>query len=270
MEQQLEVKKPESDKSVITTVTNDQLDSAWQDVIGTEEPQKVEQVEELPKPVEGIKVEQPPVEKPIDQAESSRLGRKVKGLEDQLQNLMSKMDTYFAPKEGLASQQDSELPEIIQTPDDVRKVMQAEEQRKQNFVNQYRSGYARKILDLGNGEDIDKETHDEIVNEMMIPNSPFNKILSDNPLADAEINYAKAMRAVLSKKYSKPKGPVIPGRAETPVAATGVTIGTRTATPSINPIQLDEASQDFVKKLGLNEEFVKKALSREVPIGIKK
>ncbi len=269
MEQQLEVKKPESDKSV-TTVTNDQLDSAWQDVIGTEETQKVDQVVEQPKPVEEVMVEQSPIEKPIDQAESSRLGRKVKGLEDQLQNLMSKMDTYFAPKEGLAPQQDVELPEIIQTPDDVRRVMQAEEQRKQNFVNQYRSGYARKILDLGNGEDIDKETHDAIVEEMMIPNSPFNNILSDNPLADAEINYAKAMRAVLSKKYSKPKEPIIPGRAETPVGALGVTVGTKTAQPTINSVQLDEASQDFVKKLGLNEEFVKKALSREAPIGIKR
>ena len=111
------------------------------------------------------------------------------------------------------STEEVEMPEYVTTPDDVEKVIQAREQRMRTDQETYQKAYVSTMVSMGNGN----EQHDDVVKEMM---TNFNVRRTGNPQIDAELNYAKAQAAVLSRGATK----TVPVKGEKPAAA-GVTVG---------------------------------------------
>src|SRR3989304_10158680 len=104
-----------------------------------------------------------------DHAEKTRLGRKVKKLEDvmvtkaEFSQLMNKLDTLMTKPAEQVSTEKIDMPEYGTTPDDVEKVIQARERRIQADQETYQKAYISTMVSIGNGN----EQHDEVVKEMM-------------------------------------------------------------------------------------------------------
>lgn len=194
-----------------------------------------------------------------DHAAKTRLGRKVKKLEevmvtkDQFNQLMSKLDTFMTrPVETqVNTEQETEMLEYVATPDDVEKVIQARENRIRSEQDTYQRAYVSQMVSMSQGND----AHDDIVKEMM---TNFNVRRTGNPQIDAELNYAKAQAAVLSRQNIK----TVPVKGESAVG-TGVTHGVTNTQTKVTLPKLTPEAESFVaymKKQGMSEESIAEAL----------
>ena len=193
-----------------------------------------------------------------DHAEKTRLGRKVKKLEDvmvtkaEFSQLMAKLDTFMTrPAEQVKTEQ-VDMPEYVTTPDDVEKVIQARESRQRNEQETYQRAYVSQMVSMSNGND----AHDEIVKEMI---ANFNVRRTGNPQIDAELNYTKAQAAVLSRGVTR----TVPVKGDKPVAA-GVTHGnTNTQHKTVLPKLTPEAENfvAYMRRQGMSDESIAEALS---------
>jgi len=107
-----------------------------------------------------------------------------------------------------------EVPDVISTPEDVQAVLRAERQKeqrernaRQEAIRAYESSYTRQLNALG---EANEDLHDEIM-ELIMTNAKanstkFNEKFSDNPSADARINYTEAKAFILAKKLSEGVG----------------------------------------------------------------
>lgn len=194
-----------------------------------------------------------------DHATKTRLGRKVKKLEevmvtkDEFKQLMTKLDTFMTrPAETqVSTEQKAEMPEYVATPDDVEKVIQARENRIRSEQDTYQKAYVSQMVSMGQGND----AHDEIVKEMM---TNFNVRRTGNPQIDAELNYAKAQAAVLSRQTTK----TVPVKGDKAVG-TGVTHGVTNTQTKVTLPKLTPEAENFVaymKRQGMSEESIAEAL----------
>ena len=193
-----------------------------------------------------------------DHAEKTRLGRKVKKLEDvmvtkaEFSQLMNKLDTLMAKPAEQVSTDKVEMPEYVTTPDDVEKVIQAREQRMRTDQETYQKAYVSTMVSMGNGN----EQHDDVVKEMM---TNFNVRRTGNPQIDAELNYAKAQAAVLSRGATK----TVPVKGEKPAAA-GVTVGNTNTQRKVTLPKLSAEAESFAAYMirnGMSEESIAEALA---------
>src|SRR3990172_447632 len=94
-----------------------------------------------------------------DHAEKTRLGRKVKKLEDvmvtkaEFSQLMAKFDTFMTRPAEQVSTEQVDMPEYVTTPDDVEKVIQARESRQRNEQETYQRAYVSQMVSMSNGND---------------------------------------------------------------------------------------------------------------------
>lgn len=193
-----------------------------------------------------------------DHATKTRLGRKVKKLEEvmvtksEFNQLMTKLDTFMTrPSEQQVSTPLIDMPEYVATPDDVEKVIQARENRIRSEQDTYQKAYVSTMVSMGQGND----THDEIVKEMM---TNFNVRRTGNPQIDAELNYAKAQAAVLSRQTTK----TVPVKGDKPIG-TGVTHGVTNTQTKVTLPKLTPEAENFVsymKRQGMSDESISEAL----------
>lgn len=234
-------------------VTDTDLDSALE---GSGQP------ETIVEPQAGVK----PIEEE-DHSEKSRLGRKVKRMEEQFSNILEKFDDFMSQRSSFSPQPSppvDELPEFIQTPEDVEKVLSNREKRISMAQQIYSGNYIKQLQGLGN---VNNEIHDAILNEMA-ENQNFNLRHTGNPIVDARLNYAEAKAAVLAKKTAGTK-PNIPVSGSSPIAPTGISATSRNAvTPTSDLPELSEASKEFIRRTGMSEEDVKAALTGNAPLSI--
>ncbi|OHB71867.1 MAG: hypothetical protein A2W23_06360 [Planctomycetes bacterium RBG_16_43_13] len=192
-----------------------------------------------------------------DHADKTRLGRKVKKLEDvmvtktEFSQLMNKLDTFMTKPAEQVSTEKIDIPEYVATPEDVEKVIQARERRIQADQETYQKAYVSTMVSIGNGN----EQHDEVVKEMM---TNFNVRRTGNPQIDAELNYAKAQAAVLSRGATK----TVPVKGDKPVAA-GVTVGSTNTQRKVTLPKLSAEAENFVaymRRQGMTDESIAEAL----------
>lgn len=197
-----------------------------------------------------------------DHATKTRLGRKVKKLEevmvtkDEFNQLMSKLDTFMTrPVEiQVSTEQNTEMPEYVATPDDVEKVIQARENRIRSEQDTYQRAYVSQMVSMSQGND----AHDDIVKEMM---TNFNVRRTGNPQIDAELNYANAKAAVLSRGTIR----TVPVKGDN-VVASGVTHGTTNTQHKVVLPKLSPDAENFVaymRRQGMSEESIAEALSEK-------
>ncbi len=248
-------------------VSYSELDSAYQEATKVEgsvkEPEKVET-----KPEEEVKPETQIIDTPT-QADRTQLGRKVKRLEESLETILQKLDQIGQvqiPSHQQVGTTD-DVPEFVSTPDDVKKIYRKIREEEQSVAEKYQTSYARAIYKMENEID-DPKLAEEVEHEIFANPQAFNKVLSDNPSIDAEVNFNKAMASVLRKKLATPQKTKPNVKGETPIAPTGATVGSTSKGTSEAPIELDDFAKEFVKVTGMSPEHVKAALSGETPIGL--
>ena len=195
-----------------------------------------------------------------DHAEKTLLGRKVKKLEEgmvtkaEFSQLMNKLDSFMTKPAEQVKVEQFDMPEYVATPDDVEKVIQVREARQRNEQETYQKAYVSQMVSMSTGN----EQHDEVVKEMM---ANFNIRRTGNPQIDAELNYAKAQAAVLSRGVTK----AVPVKGDK-AAATGVTHGNTNTQPKIVLPKLTPEAENFVaymRRQGMSDESIAEALSEK-------
>jgi len=288
---------PATETAVTEQVTDADLGAAWendqgatgetqietQGEVATEETQEVEGTAG---DIEGQEDDGIPDE-PADNRERSRLGRRMKSLEDTLSNISSKLDTigkpateeqgFVAPVQTVygddylaqqiqSAKEQGIIPDIITTPEDIIRTNNFVNSVNQHMQQRYAQGYLGETSRLQTAGKVTDTLHDEIMAELKSTTSPFNTQHTGNPTIDARINYAEAKAAILAKQVATPKT-VFKGKgAET---ATGVTASTRTDSKVDDMPTLDEKANEFIRLTGMKPESVKAALKEPMPFHLR-
>lgn len=176
---------------------------------------------------------------------------------------MAKLDQIATAKLPAEKQEQIEMPEVITTPEDVKKVIQAEKEELKQAQIQYEQEYLAEIGKLAktSGESL----HTEIIAEISANNfrNDFNNIIHGKPDIDAQINYANAKAHVFGKKIasSKPKVPQRETSEKAPIQPAAS--ATHTAVKAFTLPKLDEAATSYVaylKTRGMSDEDIAKEM----------
>lgn len=215
---------------------------------------------------------------PVDNAERSHLGRRLKRVEESLGTLGSlqqkldkiaelmeprttSYDPFSAPRETGPTE---EMPQYINTPEDFRKFQEIEKRKEEVQQERYSKGYVGYVKSRGlRDASTPPELHSEIEKELLVTGISRYMRHTGNPVKDAEINYGLAKAEVLSRKYfNDANRPNVRGDRQNPPA--GVTAATRTATPAAPKVELDEYARKFVNALGKSpdDEWVQKSIKK--------
>jgi len=210
-----------------------------------------------------------PEEKKEEQKERSRFGRRLSKMEQTLFDFMERTGQVLENfqrqpmEEKVTKQTLNELQDDdIVTVRDLKRLWSEEQNKTMTAQKEYESGYVRHLKTIGGDEDPD--LNEEIVKEMM---TNFNIRHSNDPQADAERNYYRAARVVLKKATPDKKNPL---KGEKPKGATGVGGDTALKDRDLPIPELDEYAKEFVQKVGMKEDSIKKALKGETPLSLRK
>lgn len=277
---------PQDNNPVTETVTDEALSSAWDATQSDGVTEAVAQEEVT----EGIQEEgkqgEPVPEEPTDNAERSRLGRRMKSLEDSLSQLLTKLDTIpnqanaaqpqanapakyddsYMERELQAAIDQGIIPDTIITPMDQLRVDNYRAQVEEKRSLEYQRGYIDVLK--GFGGNTDNALHDEIVAELFRVESPYNQRRYGDPAVDAHLNYLEAKAAILEGKMTTPTSKnVFKGKQGT--APTGNHVSTTVQPGEDAAMKLDEVSLQFIKSQGMSEESVRNALKAPLPLHLK-
>jgi hypothetical protein len=295
-EKDVKAESTPQEKETVTQVTDEVLSSAYdapqeeQAAVVVEE--TVENAEEKGEETQEPEKEEVIPDEPTDNADRSRLGRRMKSIEEQNKQLLEEMkslrgekepqkpltqtvpenvtydDAYIQNQLDLAVEQGL-IPSTIVTPLDQLKVSQYVNGLQTQIGNQY----ANKYLGVLNSTDLKGQTpddiHAEVVAELQKYESPFNQRRYDNPLLDARMNYLEAKESVLMKRLGvkKPESKFKGTPKDSP--ATGTSVSTKMATTANDLPELDENCKNFIAKSGMSEESVRAALKDPLPIHLR-
>lgn len=198
--------------------------------------------------IENIEQEITPEQKRRDEenAERSRLGRKVKELESVLGDIgtIKEQLAALAPLLNRGEEQDGEA--LITAKDLPRYLEQREAEKAQNR-SAYEKAYTASFVKVG----VEDDDFDATWEEML---ANHNVAHTGNPQHDAKINYLSAQNALLKKKG--PKNPLQgKGKNVTGVNVPDTATGSSKAMPKLDPV-----AEEFVKRQGLSADWVNKAL----------
>jgi hypothetical protein len=262
--------------SVTAEVTDDALSAAYDSLFNDDyvEPTQVAPtiVDDVVTPTVEPTVEPP---EPLSHEESSRLGRKVADItkqmvtKDDLNMLLQKIETLqqptppsFPPVSPSPFTQAEQ--EEIQDITDVKELdsyLDRREQRKvlerEKQISQYRTGYIKSLQTYAG--DLDKETFNEVFQVMK---GKYNDVLSGDPGRDCAVNFAQAVKEVAVAKLKKPSGNQFD--KNTGVAPITPTIPNTVTNANIAMPQLDPIAAEFVKRVGMSADVVKKTLEGEL------
>lgn len=236
-------------------VSDSELDDAIEEEVATEDAAAGEEETNEKKEEEGAEEEKEEVEetgKSEEAAEehkvSSRLGRKVKNLEDRIAAYES-VERQKEPVEELDSEDETSV-----SMKDVRVLIAKAKKEDEETKTAYNNTYLQTAISLSEHED--EEFANTVLDEM---DTNFNTLYSDDPTKDAEMNYLKAQNAVLRKTQNK--GKENPLKGDKPKAALGVTGGDTNTQSTFKMPKLDEHAQDLIKHSNFTEEDIRDALT---------
>ena len=248
-------------------VTHEDLDRAA-DEATTEEVVEVEEVAEEEEVVEEEtteedfeeeeeETEEEPavVAEPTDNAERTKLGRKVARQEAQLSEIQSVLDRLanFMEDKGEVRGSiivDDDDEDAFLTPENLPKYLERENKKRETEQSKYQKRYTSEFASIGRSDE-----NFEDIWEIML--DKHNTIETGDPSADAKINFYKARATFLENN-----------RVTNPVKGKGSKTNTSVNLPNKMKgktpvkVKLDAHAAEFVKKRGLSDEFVQKTLSK--------
>jgi len=216
------------------------LDRAAEDVIDQET--GVPEIEETQETPEEIQAKQ----RDEENAERSKLGRKVKEMETNfsgIQDQLNRLASLLEQKQKDPEFDDDEIITAKNLPDYLKRKEQEQNQQKQAYEKDYTSTFAR----IG-AEDDD---FDNVWNEML---ANHNTIHTSDPKIDAQINYLSAKNSLLKK----PKNP-LQGKGKD---VQGVNVPNTTKHEGKGMPKLDPVADEFVKRMGLSADWVNEKLGK--------
>ena len=211
---------------------------------------------------------------PEEHAERSKLGRKVAAMEEKFDRILSALEQQNQRREAPVQPQippsmtrrqenPEEIPDIVATPEDVIKVLEARERRRNTTQQAYEQDYTWQVEQERH---MNPDLHEEVVQEMLT-NPDFNRKRTGHPIADAQYNYALALKAALRKESSRQRatGPNLKQESAEGIGVSS-TVTTTHASPKMS--KLSPEAQYFLNKTGRSAEWAAKALGEDLPISI--
>jgi hypothetical protein len=209
-----------------------------------------------------------PPKEPVPDDHPTKLGRRVKQMEELLSGFSEKFDTFLSkldetPRRASAPQsvEDEDVPEHIrETVDYIEKRRSKREQQEFDRRQKYATAYLKAVRGTKE-EDVDEELHNEVVKELTETNYQSYLAHTNDPLQDAKINYDLGLATILKRQRAgKKAAPNVRGdRANAP---TDISSGTHMSGPPPKRVELDEFSKKYLASLGAKEddEWVVKSL----------
>lgn len=297
MAEETQTTTPQETATVTTPVTDEALASAWdatqttETEVTTPEVRGEETTEVRESEQETDQEPQPePHEEPADNVERSRLGRRLKTVEEKIDAFLARLeqqpatvpqteatrvpdnvtydDTYIQAQIEAAVEA-GRLPATIMTPQDQYQVNQFVTGLQQYIGNQYAVRYLNTLKTPTLKGDTPDDIHAEVIEELQKVESPFNRRQYDNPTMDAKINYLEAKTSVLQKRLLSGKPTTVFKGKPAGTPPTGTSITTRTATAVDDLPNLDADSQDFIKRTGMSMDSVRAALKEPLPLHLR-
>lgn len=246
-----------------TIVSDSELDAAIEEEVATEDTaaeETTEETHEEEKEEEGAEEKEGEEEtaetgdkagdtSAEEHKTSSRLGRKVKNLEDRLAEAISNLEKSPEPKEELDFDDENASVSLK----DVRTIIAKAKKDEEDTKVAYNNTYLQTAISLSESEE--EEFANTVLDEM---DANFNTLYSNDPARDAETNYLKAQNAVLRKSQNKGKDNPLKGKK--PKAALGVTGGDNNTQSTFKMPVLDEHAQDLIKHSDFTEQDIRDAL----------
>lgn len=281
---------PQEQTTVTEKVTDNDLSSAWdatQETQETEPENKGEENQTEGEVKEEQNVEDNIPDEPVDNAERSKLGRRLKTIEEKFDSFLTKLeqggnqqvqqeqkvpvnvtyDNKFIQSQLDAAVERGELPATIVTPNDQFLVNSFINNIQTQIGNQYAVNYINTLKAPSLKGNTPDDIHAEVVAELQKVESPFNLRRYDNPVVDAQMNYLEAKNHILQTRLAN--GVQTPNVFKGKLKGsppTGTSVNTRTTTVVNDIPELDEASQDFIKRTGMSMDSVKAALKEPMPL----
>lgn len=244
----------------------------------SEEPQKKESKEETPDE-DFFGAEQEPEadlpEEPEDNRVRSQLGRRVKAMEDDFYELKGTLEEFLREQRKQRKEPEGEPDfddfdagggedEVVRMKD-LPKLLQkfnqdqASEQRKAQ--EKYERGYLQSLPNWAEENNLNDKQHRKVCEVMQ---EHYNIRYSNDPVADSRINYLKALSQILSGVAKQRQNPLSKNQEEEQPPPGGPS-GSDSDFRAGEQVQLDDYAAEFVKKSGMGEDSVKKALTGNMP-----
>ena len=240
-------------------VSDDMLDSALAAEGEPTKEEKKEEVKEVEKEVEDKEVEEVEEKVPdVENAEKSKLGRKVAAMERNFNMFMEEMRqfaTATAPKKAEVEEDD----DTPLTKKDVERYLEERSTKKALEEKAYSNKYITKMVTLT--EELDETVLDEVLTEV---DSKYNKKRTGNPDMDAQLDYLEAYNGILARKSGKKSNPLEKNK-DKKVKGLGISGEEKNSVSSKKEIALDHEAAAFAKQMGLSPEEIEDALSNESP-----
>lgn len=206
---------------------------------------------------EEVSEEEEVVPEEPDHDEKSRLGRRVKRMEDGFETLIGKIDNFLDIQKPQV--QEEEIDEDMPlTYGDLNSYLDTREKSRVNEDRNYFDNYTTALVDLS------KDLSDDVAKAVFKEHDEhYIKRANLDPNVAAHINFLEAKSAVLSKLLvSEPvkHNPLKGKRVDLPSGTSG---GSRMKGKEDTSLGLDEETKSLIKELGLTEEQAKDALSEE-------
>lgn len=216
--------------------------------------------------------EEPPK---TDNAARSRLGRRVAGLEDKINQVLQNIQTMSSaqatkvPEPEVPEEIDLDMPATIREFEayQAKKAEQAAQD-----VRYYQTNYVKSVYDMGK-EVVSRDIYNETLKEMD-NNTEYNIRHTGDPKVDAKLNFMAAYSAILTKQLKSgptKKNPLDKNEGKRSAGDTGsVATGKNTGSRAASKVELDADARDFLSELKsrggltLTEEDVEAALGSEV------
>lgn len=244
---------------------------------GDEEEQEGEVVEEGEEGEQAQESEEGDLpSEPTDNAERSALGRKVAAQGETLarieQTLAEMVGNQRQPvEEPIEDGLDDLDDDTPLTKREVERLLENRERKRKDADTKYQNGYRNTLAHLGQGQD--PELHAVIVEKMM---NDYNIKHSDNPVVDAQLNYANARADVFAGLAAKKASP-FPKKGEKEQGSQH--LGGPSGNPQGQPrakkkMKLDPHAQAYLDSLRMSdkdkEALVENALEGEAPMYIRR
>jgi hypothetical protein len=253
----------------------------------TQEPVVEQEPAEQPVAVEPepeVPVETPPPVETEDNAERSRLGRRLANMERQHQQEMQDLKMMLAQQnQAMTMLMQKMQPQPQAEPEDdyipttraefdrylanrMQQHVQQQSEGQRQAQQRYEQGYMNTLKAFSQVEEDDAVYH-EVISEVTRKDSPFNIKHSDNPMADARINYVEAKLAILNKqlKSAKVVSRENPIKGKSPVAPLGSGSATNSRAPAKDAVlpKLSAEALGVASYFKLTPDAISKALTRK-------
>lgn len=267
-------------------VTDAELDAAAEETPDTQDvsleseeaPEKALEDEELEaKPDEDTEAEDDTEtevqDEPDDHRERSQLGRRVKLMEEtvssvneNLAQIAKLIQSTNNVQEETADDLDLDGEDFIAKKDVAKYIderMTKREQASLTAKTEYENSYRETIVSLG--KDLEEDQHNNIYNEMM---TNHNVRHSNDAAHDATINFQAAHIALLQKNGPNPKANPLDKNDGKKTENLGGPADTESDTKTIKVPKLDKDAAEFVRRTGMKDEDVARALDGEAPVAL--